>query len=431
MNILVVGDGAREHAILWKLKRDLPKANLYCAPGNGGIENVAHCVPISVLDTDKLLKLAGNKKVDLTIIVDDLAIINGTADEFRNQGLNTIGPSEQAVRLIARKTFTKYLLDKYNVPTAKYKEFKYYRHAIDYIKKYEWPLVIKPDEFSENENTVISDNVEEANYFIKKYLLGKEDEKNKQKIILEEFLVGQEISVSLFTDGMTYRVITPVCPYKSIFDGEVGTITEGMGSYAPIAINIKKGTAELIEDTIIKPLVKGLTLEGIPYRGVLKVGIILTFEGPRVISLKPTFPDPETMVFMPLLRSNLYDLLAACQSCKLDSMNVRLKSKFTTNVVISSSGYPGAYNKGKEIIGLNSKFNDNIFIFHHGTNRNRGNYITSRGRVLSIVSLAKTLAESREKAYKTVKQITFDGAYYRRDIALPTLKLNHQHRKRN
>ncbi|MBN1154755.1 phosphoribosylamine--glycine ligase [candidate division KSB1 bacterium] len=422
MKILVVGDGAKEHALLWKLRRDLPKAVLYCAPGNAGIAKLAHCVPIAVTQTVELLQFADFQKIDLTVISDEYAVINGAVDAFQNQGLATIGPTEKTAQIINNKIYTKYLLDKYKIPAPRYRDFKYYRHAAEYIKQYDCPIVIKSDRFHKLGNTFITDTLEEAHYFLKKFLMGEKAKLEPEKIIIEEFLVGQEIAVPFFTDGISFKIITTISPYKSIFDGEIGAITEGMGAHAPATIRDQDRILERIRNEIIGPIVKGLTLEGIPFRGLMQVGIILTFEGPKVISLKPFFPDPATQTIMPLLESNLFELLIACQNADLEQLDLRLKCGHAANIVICSSGYPGQYRVGKQIIGLDAIVNEKITVFHYGTQMHKGKYYTANGRVLSIVSVDTTLEQSRDEVYRAVKQVTFDGAYYRRDIAIRTSK---------
>ena len=418
MKILVVGDGAKEHALLWKLRQDLPKAELYCAPGNAGIAKLAHCVPFAMTQIDELLKFADFNKVDLSIITDEHAVIRGTVDAFQNQGLTVIGATEKTARIINSEIYAKYLLDKYKLPAPRYRIFKYYRQAAEYIQTFECPIVIKSDRFHRWGKTFITDTLEEARYILKKFLMRGKNGTEPEKIIIEEFLVGQEIAVPFFTDGIDFKMITMVSPYKAIFDGEIGQITEGMGAYIPAAVRNREQISEEIETHILEPIVRGLTLEGIPFRGLMQVGVILTYEGPKVFSVKPSLPDYATTTLMPLLESNLYDLLNACQNANLGAQTIKVKSDYATNIVVCSSGYPGNFKTGKQIIGLDSRFDDATYLYHYGTTLQKGKYYTTDGRVMSIVSVAGSQEESRAQAYRAVKHITFDGAYYRRDIAL-------------
>lgn len=420
MKILVVGSGGREHTLVWKLSQSPKVEKIYCAPGNAGINQLAECKSISATDIQGLLKFADKKGIDLTIVGPEAPLVMGIVDAFQAQGLTIFGPSQKAAAIEGSKIFAKYVMDKYNIPTAEYKIFDNVNNAKFYIKKAPFPLVIKADGLAAGKGSIVCFTLEEALAALDNIMVNRIFGDAGKKVIIEEYLVGEEASVLVLTDGINFISLIPAQDHKPIFDGDRGPNTGGMGAYAPATV-VDKKMLQLINDKIIVPTIKGMALEGRPYRGVLYAGLMITKTGPKVVEFNCRFGDPETQAILPLIKTDLAEILFSCCTNSIRAKAVETLNKFAVSVVMASGGYPGSYEKGKIILGLNKQFDDNILIFHAGTKIDKGNYITNGGRVLAVTAVADNVKEAICNAYHVVRNITFDGAYYRKDIAYKAL----------
>jgi len=421
MKILVIGSGGREHTLVWKIKQSPAVKKIYCAPGNGGISQLAECVPISATDIEGLLKFADKHQIDLTIVGPEAPLAIGIVDAFQAQGLTIFGPSQKAAELEGSKVFAKYLMDKYHIPTAAYKKFEDVNQAKSYIKSCPIPIVVKADGLAAGKGAIVCFSREEAFAALDDMMVKQTFGDAGKKVIIEEYLQGEEASVLVLTDGIDFLPLLPAQDHKPIFDGDKGPNTGGMGAYAPAKV-IDEKIKKTVCDKIIAPTIKGMALEDRPYRGVLYAGLMITSDGPKVVEFNCRFGDPETQAILPLVRSDIVDVLMACSTNRIKTKTVDTFNKYAVSVVIASGGYPAKYQKGKIILGLDRKFDDNILIFHAGTKINNGNYITDGGRVLAITATADTIRDAIKQAYKAIGKITFDGAYYRKDIAFKALK---------
>ena len=416
MKILVIGGGGREHTLVWKLNQSPKIKKIYCAPGNGGISQIAECIPISDVDIESLINFADENQIDLTVVGPEAPLVKGIVDAFQAKGLTIFGPSQKAAELEGSKIFAKYILDKYKVPTAKYKTFKNAQEAQTYIKNNDAPLVVKADGLAAGKGAIVCHTTDEALEAINSIMVERIFGAAGDKVIIEECLIGEEVSILAISDGINFIPLSPAQDHKPIFDNDKGPNTGGMGAYAP-AVNVNNETFQNICDNIIAPTIKGMALEGRPYKGVLYAGLIMTKDGPKVIEFNCRFGDPETQVILPLLKSDLADVLYKCANGNLKINQIETYDKFAVSVVMASGGYPGQYEKGKKIIGLENIEDDNIVVFHAGTKLDENNLITNGGRVLAVTAMADSVKEAIQGAYKSIGKIAFDGAYYRKDIA--------------
>lgn len=415
MKILVIGGGGREHTLVWKIAQNPDVEKIYCAPGNGGIRELAECVPISDSDIEGLLKFADNKQIDLTVVGPEVPLTLGIVDAFQAQGLTIFGPSQKAAELEGSKVFAKFIMDKYHIPTASYQTFEKFDDAKKYIEKGPIPIVIKASGLAAGKGALVCFTYEEALEALKKVMVKKEFGSAGDKVVIEEYLRGEEASVLAITDGENVVPLVPAQDHKAILDGDKGPNTGGMGAYAP-AVIIDDEMMHTVQKTILEPTVQGMALEGRPYKGVLYAGLMLTSRGPKVVEFNCRFGDPETQVILPLIKNDLVEIMMASIDGKLDKIKIEQEDKVAVCVVMSSGGYPGSYEKGKRILGLNRKWDDGIIIFHAGTKFAEANFVTSGGRVLGVTAVGNDVREAIKKAYGAVGKIAFDGAYYRRDI---------------
>ncbi len=420
MKILVVGSGGREHTLVWKIAQSSLVKKIFCAPGNAGISQLAECVPIQDGDVDRLLKFADNKQIDLTVVGPEIPLALGIVDAFQSQGLNIFGPSQRAAEIESSKIFAKYLMEKYSIPTAAFRKFDRYEEAKGYLESASIPIVIKADGLAAGKGAIVCLSQEEAEESLQKMMIQGIFGEAGKKVVIEEYLKGQEVSVLAFTDGVNVLPLVSAQDHKPIFDGDKGPNTGGMGAYAP-AILIDDEMLKIIQEKILEPTIKGMALEDRPYRGVLYAGLMLTKQGPKVIEFNCRFGDPETQAILPLVRSDIVPILMACSNGKLENMTIESNKKFAVCVIMASGGYPGKYEKGKEIIGLERKFGDEVIIFHAGTKLLNGKMVTNGGRVLGVTAVANHVREAIKRAYQAVGKITFDGAYYRKDIGYKAL----------
>ena len=420
MKVLVVGGGGREHTLVWKIAQSPDVEKIYCAPGNGGIGDLAECVPISDSDIEGLLKFADNKRIDLTVVGPEVPLTLGIVDSFQAQGLSIFGPSQKAAELEGSKVFSKYLMDKYHIPTAAYKTFEKYEDAKKYIETGPIPIVVKASGLAAGKGALVCFTYEEAAEALKKIMVKKEFGSAGDKVIIEEYLRGEEASVLAITDGEKVVPLVPAQDHKAILDGDKGPNTGGMGAYAP-AVLIDDEMLRTVQKQILEPTVQGMALESRPYKGVLYAGLMITAQGPKVIEFNCRFGDPETQVILPLIKNDLVEIMSACIDGNLDQIKIQQKDKVAVCVVMSSGGYPGSYEKGKQILGLSRKWDDGIIIFHAGTKIVDGKCITGGGRVLGVTAVGDEVRDTIKKAYGAVGKIAFDGAYYRRDIGYKAL----------
>ncbi len=421
MKILVIGGGGREHALVWKIAQSPFVEKIYCAPGNAGIKQLAESVPIAAADIEALLHFARKQKIDLTVVGPEEPLVDGIVDEFEAQGLTIFGPTKKAAEIEGSKAFAKYLLDKYNIPTADCIIFNKYEEAQQYLNDAAYPTVIKADGLAAGKGTFICQTHDEAESALRSIMAEKVFGHAGDKVVIEEFMSGEEASVLIITNGDHYVCLPPAQDHKAIFDNDEGPNTGGMGAYAPTPV-IDPPMLARIREEILEPTIKAMALEGRPYRGVLYAGLMITADGPKVVEFNCRFGDPETQAILPLVKSDLVDMmLRVARGKKLDS-EIELYDKWAMCVVLASGGYPGSFEKGKRIFGLEKNFGKEVVIFHAGTRAEEdGLVVTDGGRVLGVTAVADDFYTVREKVYWAVGKITFDKAYYRKDIGAKAL----------
>ncbi len=421
MKILVVGGGGREHTIVWKLKQSPKVEKIFCAPGNGGIAQIAKCIPINVMEFDKLADFAKENDIGLTVVGPEDPLCTGIVDEFESIGLRVFGPNKKAARLEGSKIFAKEIMAKYNIPTAEYREFDNSPEAIEYVHNVGVPIVVKAFGNAMGKGVSVCHTVQDAEAFVRKCLDEKAFGDAGSRIIIEECLVGEEASLLAFTDGRTVLPMDSAQDHKPIFDGDKGPNTGGMGAYSPAPV-VTEYMYEKIYEEILKPVVLGLSSEGIIYKGIVYAGVMITGGEPKVLEFNTRFGDPETQALLPRLETDLVEIIEAVIDERLDSIELKWTSKSAVCIVIASGGYPGSYEKGKVISGLEKVAAlPGTVVFHAGTKARNGTITTSGGRVLGVTSLADTLEETINCAYKAVESISFENAHYRKDIGAKAL----------
>ena len=421
MRILIVGSGGREHALAWKIAQSPKVEKIYCAPGNAGIANIAECVNIKVTDIESLLAFAVEKEIDLAVIGPESPLILGIADVFRNAGIKTFGPSKAAAAIEGSKVFSKELMAKYKIPSADFKSFSNPDDATHYINKLcgnsnECRVVIKADGEAFGKGVYVCSVKDQALDAIKNIMVDRLFGKSGDRLIIEERLEGQEASLMSITDGENVVPLQPAQDYKRAYDNDEGLNTGGMGCYSPVPIVTDELYSQVME-TIIKPTVAAMKSEGCFYTGLLYTGIMLTKDGPKVLEYNARFGDPETQVVLPLLETDVINLMLASIDGSLDSVPVKWYNKKVVCVVAASDGYPGNYVNGYQISGLEAADNmENISVFHAGTRLDEGAVVSNGGRVLGITAIGDTYSEAISNAYKAVDLIHFTGMHYRKDI---------------
>jgi len=422
MKVLVIGSGGREHALVWKITQSPKVSQTYCAPGNAGISKLAQCVNINADSIDKLVDFAQEEKIDLTVIGPELSLSNGIVNEFNRKGLRIFGPSKKATEIESSKVFSKYLMKKYNIPTANYEVFQSSEKALDYIKQENFPLVIKADGLAAGKGVFIVKDLIQARGALDALMEKKKFGEAGRQVIIDGFLEGEEVSILAFCDGKTVVPMVSSQDHKKIFDNNRGPNTGGMGAYSPVPFYPNEFKKKVLEE-ILKPTIKGLQNEGREYKGVLYAGLILTKQGPKVLEFNARFGDPETQVVLPRLKTDLIDIFNAVIEGSLHKINIEWKDNAAVCVVVASGGYPGKYQKGKVISGLErlEKTKD-IIVFHAGTKLQDDKIITSGGRVLGITAWDEAISKAKERAYRGVKEIYFEDMYYRKDIGAKAIK---------
>ncbi|HVF69846.1 MAG TPA: phosphoribosylamine--glycine ligase [Xanthomonadales bacterium] len=417
-NILIISSGAREHAVGWKLKQSPKVGKIYFSPGTVGTETVGESTGIAALDFDKLIKFAIKNKIDLTVAAPDDILAAGIVNAFQKKKLKIFGATKEAAQIESSKAFAKDLMTKENIPTAKYETFTNAQDAKKYLKKHQFPAVIKASGLALGKGVIISPNLDHALKTIDEIMVKKIFGDAGNEIVIEEFLTGKEISIHVFSDGLTFSIFPTSRDHKPIFEGNRGPNTGGMGTIAPVP-KISKKDLDIIKTKIVEPALNGLKRRGTPFAGCLYPGLMMTKNGPKVIEFNSRFGDPEMESYMRLLKTDLFDILNGCAEGSLSKIKVRWSKKSACCIVLASANYPATSHKGDVIHGL-EKFENNkdIVVFHFATKKENGRIVTNGGRVLGITAVGKTLNEALKKAYSAIGKngIYFEGMQYRRDI---------------
>jgi phosphoribosylamine---glycine ligase len=418
MKILVIGSGGREHALTWKLKQSPKTTEIFVAPGNAGTAQIARNVPIAAEDIDSLVIYAKDNKIDLVVVGPEGPLAQGAADRLSGAGIPVFGPSQAAAEIESSKVFAKSLMAKYGIPCAKSVTFESYNKAEAYIHAQNAPIVVKADGLAAGKGVTVAATIKEADAALYEIMVKKIFGVSGNRVIVEEFLTGREVSALAFTDGKTIIPMVPACDYKPVYDGNKGPNTGGMGGFSPPSFYTTE-LAEKVRTTIMEPTVRAMAAEGRQYQGVLYCGLMLTESGPKVLEYNCRFGDPETQVILPRLKSELVDIMLAVINGTLDKVPVEWYPNPCVGVVMSSPGYPGKYETGLPITGLNAVDKD-ILIFHAGTKTGQkpGEVVTSGGRVLVVAATGTNIDGARQKVYDNLPKVHFAGAHYRKDIAL-------------
>ncbi len=417
MKVLIVGSGGREHAIAWKVAQSPKVEKLYCAPGNGGIAQVAECVNIGVMDFDGLTGFAKEKEIDLTIIGPDDPLAAGAADAFEAAGLRVFGPRKNAAILEASKAFSKDLMKKYHIPTAAYETFDSPEKALAYVETADMPIVLKADGLALGKGVLICGTREEAREGVRSLMMDKQFGSAGDRIVVEEFMTGREVSVLSFVDGKTIKVMTSAQDHKRAKDGDKGLNTGGMGTFSPSPFYTEE-VDEFCKKHIFQPTVDAMREEGREFKGIIFFGLMLTEKGPKVLEYNARFGDPETQVVLPRMKNDLVEVFEACIDGTLDQVELEFEDNAAVCVVLASDGYPEHYEKGLPITGLD-EFQDKegYYVFHAGSRFDgEGRVVTNGGRVLGVTAVGQDLKEARARAYKATEWIHFDNKYMRNDI---------------
>ncbi len=416
MKVLVIGGGGREHAIVQSLAKSDRIEKMYCAPGNAGIAEYAECVSIGVMEFEKLISFAKEKSIDYAVVAPDDPLAAGLVDEFEKAGIRAFGPRANAAIIEGSKAFSKDLMKKYNIPTAAYENFDDPEAALEYLKTAKMPIVLKADGLALGKGVLICNTREEAIDGVKEIMQDKKFGNAGNRMVIEEFMTGREVSVLSFVDGKTIRIMTSAQDHKRAGDGDTGLNTGGMGTFSPSPFFTKE-----IEDRCMKeifvPTVEALRSEGREFKGVIFFGLMLTEDGPKVLEYNARFGDPETQVVLPRMKNDLLEVMEACTDGTLDKIELEFEDNAAVCVVLASDGYPVKYEKGFEIKGLDAfKGKDDYFCFHAGSKFADGKIVTNGGRVLGVTAKGSDLKEARKKAYEATEWVSFDNKYMRHDI---------------
>jgi phosphoribosylamine--glycine ligase len=417
MKVLVIGSGGREHSLVWKIAQSPLVSKIFCAPGNPGISELAECINIAADQTDQLCKFAVKENIDLTVVGPEAPLVDGIVDMFNKHELKVFGPDKKAAILEDSKVFSKCLLKKHGIPTADFKCFDDYQQARRYILSKEAPIVVKADGLSKGKGVFVCKTNDEALHALDSIMKDKVFGNAGNQVVIEECLIGEEISLLAFTDGRNIVAMESSQDHKTVFDGDEGPNTGGMGAYSPVPIM----TSELylqVEKEILVPTVHAMNREERPYKGVIYIGLMITSSGPMVLEFNVRLGDPEAQVILSRMKSDIVPIMLATISGELDKVDLEWYPQASVCVVMASGGYPGSYDNGKEISGLHLlKNQDGISVFHAGTKSADGKVVTNGGRVLGVVASGGDIEEAQKNVYEAVSKVTFDGAHYRRDIA--------------
>ena len=414
MRVLVVGGGGREHAICWKLSNESNVEKIYCAPGNAGITDVAECIDIEDDNIEALLQFAKENKIDLTIVGPEVPLVVGIVDKFEEENLKIFGPNKKCAQLEGSKSFSKDFMIRHNLPTARYKEYTELDKAIAEIDEFGYPVVIKADGLAAGKGVVIPENREDAIKTLKEMMEDHKFGNAGDKIVIEEFLTGIETSILAFVDNDTIVPMASAKDHKKIFDGEIGLNTGGMGTFSPSEIYTDE-LAKEIQEKILDKTLEGFKKDNLDYKGVLFVGLMITEEGPKVLEYNVRFGDPETQSVLFRLNTNLNKIMRAIIDNNLKNIEINYSKEEAICVMLTSGGYPEAYEKGKVITGLENLDSD-IVVFHSGTKFDGQNIVTNGGRVIGITAKGSSVKEASDRVYENIKKINFEGMHYRKDI---------------
>lgn len=417
MSVLVIGGGGREHAICVALAKSPKTGKLYCIPGNAGISQVAECVPsVGVMEFEKIADfIATHKDITMTVVAPDDPLAAGLVDYLEERGFRAFGPRANAAIIEGSKAFSKHLMTKYGIPTADYKEFTDYDEAAEYVRGAEYPLVVKADGLALGKGVIICQNAQEGEEAVREMMVDKKFKDAGKKIIVEEFLTGKEVSVLCFTDGQTIVPMVSSQDHKRAHDNDEGLNTGGMGTFSPSKVYTPQLEGAVYRD-IILPTMNAMNCEGRPFKGVLYFGLMITKKGAKVLEYNARFGDPETQVVLPRLKTDLYEIFDAIIDGRLSDVDIQWTDDACVCVILASGGYPESYKKGVPIaIG---KLPEDIVLYHAGTAFKDGKLVTSGGRVIGVTAKGKDIEEARKKAYDAIKNIHFDGMFYRHDIGI-------------
>jgi phosphoribosylamine--glycine ligase len=422
MKVLVIGQGGREHTLVWKFKQSPRVSKVYCAPGNGGIASIAEIVPFKENQIKELIHFVQEEGIDLTFVGPENPLLDGIVDQFEEAGLRIYGPSKSAAIIEGSKSFAKDLMKKYNIPTGQYEVFTSKEEALSYLEQQGAPIVIKADGLAAGKGVVVAQTLEEAKQAVQEMMAEAKFGEAGHRVVIEEFLSGQELSLMAFVDGEVVVPMVPAQDHKPAYDGDKGPNTGGMGAYSPVP-QMSEAEVEAAVQTVLLPTAKAMIKEGRPFTGILYAGLMMTAEGAKVIEFNARFGDPETEVVLPRLKTDLVDIIEATLEHKLDQLQVEWSDQAAVTVVLASEGYPNSYPKGRAISGTEQWLEEeDTVIFHAGTKMEDGKLVTSGGRVLAVTGLDNDLASAIDKAYKAIQPIHFEGMHYRKDIGAKALK---------
>ena len=416
MKVLIVGSGGREHAIAWKVAQSEKVDKIYCAPGNAGCAEYAECVPIGAMEFDKLVVFAKENEIDLTVIGMDDPLVGGVVDAFEEAGLRVFGPRKNAAILEGSKAFSKDLMKKYNIPTAGYENFDDADAALAYLETAKFPIVLKADGLALGKGVLICNTLEEAKEGVRSIMLDKQFGTAGNRMVIEEFMTGREVSVLSFVDGNTIKTMTSAQDHKRAKDGDQGLNTGGMGTFSPSPFYTEE-VDEFCKKYIYQPTVDAMKAEGREFKGIIFFGLMLTPDGPRVLEYNARFGDPETQVVLPRMKSDIVDVFEACIDGTLDQVELEFEDNAAVCVVLASDGYPLSYEKGFPIEGLEEfQKHEGYYCFHAGTKFDGDKIVTNGGRVLGVTAKGKDLKEARANAYAATEWVSFANKYKRNDI---------------
>ncbi|MBQ7954179.1 MAG: phosphoribosylamine--glycine ligase [Lachnospiraceae bacterium] len=416
MKVLIVGGGGREHAIATSVAKSPKVEKIYCVPGNAGIAQIAECAPIGAMEFDKIVAFAKEREIDLTIVGMDDPLVGGLVDELEKEGIKAFGPRKNAAILEGSKAFSKDLMKKYNIPTAAYENFDDPDKAIAYLEKADFPIVLKADGLALGKGVLICNTLEEAKEGVKSIMLDKQFGTAGNRMVIEEFMTGREVSVLSFVDGKTIKTMTSAQDHKRAKDGDRGLNTGGMGTFSPSPFYTEE-VDEFCKKYIYQATVDAMAAEDREFKGIIFFGLMLTPKGPRVLEYNARFGDPEAQVVLPRMKNDIIEVMEACIEGRLDEVDLQFEDNAAVCVVLASDGYPLAYEKGKLITGFeNFEGKDGYYCFHAGTKQTEEGVVTNGGRVLGITAKGADLKEARANAYKATEWISFENKYMRGDI---------------
>lgn len=416
MKVLIVGSGGREHAIAWKTAQSSKASKIYCAPGNAGIEEYAECVNIGAMEFEKLAAFAKEKEIDLTVIGMDDPLVGGIVDVFEAEGLRVFGPRKNAAVLEGSKAFSKDLMKKYNIPTAAYENFDSAEAALAYLETAKFPIVLKADGLALGKGVLICNTLDEARDGVRTIMTDKKFGTAGNRMVIEEFMTGREVSVLSYVDGKTIKTMTSAQDHKRAGDGDTGLNTGGMGTFSPSPFYTEE-VDEFCKKYIYQATVDAMAAEGREFKGIIFFGLMLTEDGPRVLEYNARFGDPEAQVVLPRMKNDIIEVFEACIDGTLDQVDLQFEDNAAVCVVLASEGYPIKYEKGFVIKGLeNFKDREGYYVFHAGTKKTEEGIVTNGGRVLGVTAKGEDLKDARANAYEAIRLVEFDNKYYRHDI---------------